>query len=148
MTTANEQSEALAAATERRVELKDAISGVERAAASPSAMPSWRDYVLRELDMLRLALDRHVAEVEGSYGLLAELTTKAPRLAYKIDQVRDEHPGLVRMVDDTIILFNESDDTEAIRASILETLFAIVRHRQRGADLVFDGYNVDIGGGG
>lgn len=148
MMTADEQSEALAAATERRVELKDAISAVERAAASPSAMPSWRDYVLRELETLRLALDRHVSEVEGDDGLLAELTTEVPRLAHKIDQVRDEHPGLVRMVDETIILFNESDDTEAIRGSILETLFAIVRHRQRGADLVFDGYNVDIGGGG
>ena len=148
MTTADEQSEALAAATERRVELKDAISAVERAAASPSAMPSWRDYVLRELETLRLALDRHVSEVEGDDGLLAELTAEVPRLAHKIDQVRDEHPGLVRMVDETIIVFNESDDTEAIRGSILETLFAIVRHRQRGADLVFDGYNVDIGGGG
>jgi hypothetical protein len=148
MTTANEQSKALAAATERRVELKEAVSAVERAAASPSAMPSWRDYVLRELESLRLALDRHVAVVEATDGLLAELTAEAPRLAHKIAQVRDEHPGLVRMVDETIILFNESDDTEAIRASILETLFAIVRHRQRGADLVFDGYHVDIGGGG
>lgn len=147
MTTADEQSEALAAATERRVELKDAISAVERAAASPSAMPSWRDYVLGELETLRLSLDRHVAEVESDDGLLEELTAEVPRLIHKIDQVRDEHPGLVRMVGDTIILSNESDDTEAIRASILETLFAIVRHRQRGADLVFDGYNVDIGGG-
>lgn len=147
MTTADPKSEALVAATERRVELKDAVSSLERAISSPSAMPSWRDYVGGELEALREALDRHIDEVEGTDGLLAELTVEVPRLAPKIKMVRDEHPMLSDMVDNTIRVFKDSDDSEAIRTSILETLSAVVRHRQRGADLVFDGYNVDIGGG-
>ena len=147
MTTADPESEALVAASERRLELKDAVSALEKAASSPSAMPSWRDYVSQELANLRQALDRHVEVVEADDGLLAELTAQAPRLAHKIDQVRNEHPMLITATDDCIAFFNASDDTDAIRTSILEVLSAIVRHRQRGADLVFDGYNVDIGGG-
>ena len=148
MTTADHESEALAAATELRIALKDAVSMVERAAAAPSAMPSWRGYVLENLEALRAALDRHVEEVEGDDGLLAELTEAAPRLVPKIGAVRDEHPMLCTMVADTIEVVKTEDDPEAIRSSILETLIAIVRHRQRGADLVYEGYNVEIGGGG
>ena len=147
MATADPNSEALVAAGERRVELKDAVSALERAASSPSAMPSWRDYVSQELAILRQALDRHIAVVEADDGLLAELSAEVPRLIHKIDQVRNEHPMLCEMVDDTITFFTSTDDADAIRKSILETLSAVVRHRQRGADLVYDGYNVDIGGG-
>jgi hypothetical protein len=39
------------------------------------------------------------------------------------------------------------DAVDAIRAEVLELLLAVSRHRQRGADLVYEGYNVDIGGG-
>ena len=68
MTTNEQRSQALSAAGERRVELKEAVSKTERAAASPTAMPSWRDYVLSELEGLRIALDQHVEEVEGAEG--------------------------------------------------------------------------------
>jgi hypothetical protein len=141
------ESDALAAAAERRNELKDSVSSLERAIAAPSAMPSWRDYVRGELENLQRALVRHVVEVEGEDGLFAELMETAPRLAHKIEQVQNEHPMLARMVEGSIGVLDETDNSETIRDSILETLFAVVRHRQRGADLVFEGYNVDIGGG-
>lgn len=139
-------SEALAAATERRIKLKTAVSNVERAAASASARPSWREDLLRELYILRVALDQHVEEVEGADGLLAEIRQTAPRLGYKIDRVRDEHPDLCRQTAETIDLCEQTADVDAIRAAVLDVLFALVRHRQRGADLVYEGYNVDIGG--
>ena len=147
METIHLSSTALAAASERRDELKFAVSSVERAAASPSGMPSWPAYVLGELGRLRDALNRHVTEVEGPDGLLAEMLQTAPRLAAKIDRVRDEHPVLCTMVADTLALAESGADPDDVRASIVETLIAIVRHRQHGSDLVFDGYNVDIGGG-
>ena len=143
---AEARSEALLAATERRIELKTAVSTVERAAAAPAAKPSWRQELLRELYVLRVALDQHVEEVEGEDGLLLEMLQIAPRLAHKIDQVRDEHPPLCEQIAETIDLVEESDDVEQTRAVVLEALLAVARHRQRGADLVYDGYNVDIGG--
>lgn len=147
MSESEERSEALKAATARRIELKSAVSNVEFAAASPSAVPSWRDDIVRELDDLRIALDQHVTEVEGPEGLLAELSEAAPRLINKIDRVRDEHPGLCRQCGNTIELAKQNSGVSELRSSVLELLVAIARHRQNGADLVYEGYHVDIGGG-
>lgn len=148
MTTNEQPSPALSAAGERRVELKEAVSKTERAAAAPTAMPSWRDYVMRELEGLRIALDQHVEEVEGDDGLFAELSEMSPRLIHKIHSVRDEHPALCEGVRQAIELAKGDTPADAVRQEVVEVLFQIVRHRQHGADLVFDGYNVDIGGGG
>lgn len=140
------RSEALAGAAERRIELKGAVSTVERVAAAPSGKPTWRSDLLRELDHLRIALDQHVEEVEREDGLFAELADDAPRLVNKIERVRDEHPPLCEQVAETIALVKASDDVEETRAAVLDALFSIARHRQRGADLVYEGYSVDIGG--
>jgi hypothetical protein len=147
MTHQNEpKSEALQAAAAKRVELKQALSQVEAAAASPSAEADWRDRLIRELEHLRLALLEHVEEVEAEDGLLAEMTAQAPRLANQIASVRDEHPDLCNQVDQTILDVRSKDDVIDLRTEVLETLTAVARHRQRGADLVYEGYNVDIGG--
>ncbi|MGI9607050.1 MAG: hypothetical protein ACR2P0_13015 [Acidimicrobiales bacterium] len=140
-------SEALTAATERRVEMKTAISRVERAAAAPSLKPAWRDDLVRELDELRIALDQHIAEVEGEEGLLAELTFDAPRLANRIDAVRREHPELCRQLDAAIDRVKATEEVADVRTAVLDSLVALARHRQKGADLVYEGYSIDIGGG-
>ncbi|NNE73579.1 MAG: hypothetical protein HKN26_07950 [Acidimicrobiales bacterium] len=138
---------ALRAARERRVELKGAVSAVEIAAASPIGDPSWRDNMARALDELRIALDQHIDEVEGPDGLLAELRDAAPRLSNKIAVVSDEHPALCRQVDDVIANLKESAALEQIRSDAIDALVAMARHRQKGADLVYEAYHVDIGGG-
>lgn len=140
------QSDALQAAAAKRVELKEALSRVEAAAASPSADAGWRPRLMRELEYLRAALLEHVDEVEAEDGLLAEMIVQAPRLANQIASVRDEHPDLCSQVDQTIIDVRDSDDVIDLRTGVLETLTAVARHRQRGADLVYEGYQVDIGG--
>lgn len=120
---------------------------MERAAAAPSAKQGWRDNLIHELEDLRIALDQHVDEVEGETGLLAELTQVAPRLARKIERVRDEHPGLVTQVAAAILSVKESESPEHTRSTVLDALVALALHRQKGADLVYEGYSVDIGGG-
>ncbi len=145
---ANESgTEAFEAARARRIELNVAIANVERVAARASSTPTWREKLLGELDGLRIALDQHVVEVEGEGGILPELMNIAPRLANKIDKVQAEHPVLSTQVAETIENTQESEDVDRIRTTILETLGAIARHRQQGADLLYEGYNVDIGGG-
>jgi len=142
----NDQTEALKAAALRRVELKEALSHVEVAAASPSAEEGWRTRLLEELEGLRAALLDHIEEVEADGGLLKEMLEQAPRLANQIGLVRDEHPDLCRQVDQIILDVRGSEDVIDLRAGVLDALTAIARHRQRGSDLVYDGYNVDIGG--
>ena len=140
-------SEALAAAKQRRIELKTAVSNVETAAASPAASPGWTATLLEELDDLRIAFDQHVEEVEGVDGLLAEVVEFAPRLANKVKRVEAEHPPIVEHIERAIEAVRVSDDAEQSRAASLDVLAAIVRHRQSGADLVYEAYSVDIGGG-
>jgi uncharacterized protein (UPF0335 family) len=138
---------ALGAARQRRVELKEAVSNVEIATSSPIGGPNWRSNLQTELESLRIALEQHVEEVEGAEGLLAQLTDDAPRLVNKIERVRDEHPELTQQVVDAIASAKGSSGAEDLRSEVLAVLVAIVRHRQRGADLVYEGYSVDIGGG-
>lgn len=141
-----DHSKALRAAAEKRIELKQALSQVENAAASPSAEEGWRDNLLAELERLRQALLDHVEEVEAADGLLNEMLSQAPRLANKIESVRDEHPELSRRLDQAILDVRGDSDVIDLRANVLDTLTAIARHRQRGSDLVYEGYSVDIGG--
>lgn len=141
------RSEALIAATARRIDLKSAVSRVEIVAASPAARPGWRDGLVRELDELRIALDQHVEEVEGPAGLLAELSDTTPRLSNKIQRVGAEHPELRRSCAEAIELAKHSEEVDVTRSTVMNLLLAIARHRQRGADLVYEAYNVDIGGG-
>ena len=63
----------------------------------------------------------------------------------------------VSMVDDTDRLIDRLDhvptersteETEALREQALGILAGIVRHRQRGADLLYEAYDVDVGGPG
>ena len=147
MNQADPTTEALRAASERRIQLKAAVTNVERAAAAPSAKAGWLDDLIVQLEDLRIALDQHVDEVEGEFGLLAELTQFAPRLVNKIDRVRDEHPALESQVAEAILSVKESESPEETRSTVLEALVSIARHRQKGADLVYEVYSVDIGGG-
>ena len=140
-------TDALAAATKRRIELKEAVSDVERAIAAPTGKPEWRPNLLTELAGLKVALQQHIDEVEGDEGLLAELRFEVPRLANKIKRVGDEHPMLTEQVDATIELADSDAELDEVRTAVLDTLVAIVRHRQQGADLVYEGYSIDIGGG-
>jgi hypothetical protein len=139
-------SDALQAAAARRVELKGTVSALEVATARPFAHADWRETVLAALDDLRLALLAHVQEVEADDGLLAELTGQAPRLVNQINRMRDEHPVLCAQVDAAITSVKTKSESDELRDEIVELLFAIVRHRQKGADLVYEGYDVDIGG--
>jgi hypothetical protein len=36
---------------------------------------------------------------------------------------------------------------DGLRSQLTEMLYALARHRQRGADLVYEAYDVDLGGG-
>jgi predicted NBD/HSP70 family sugar kinase len=135
----------LGAARQRRIELKQAMSATEIAAAAAAGDPTWRGDLRAALDDLRRSWDHHVEEVEGPDGLLPELVGKAPRLAPKVARLDDEHSELRTRIDETIGHLDAGEVAD-LRAEVLDVLVAIARHRQLGADLVYDAYHVDIGG--
>ncbi len=135
-----DQSGPLDEALKRRGNLASAIERVEMALTSPTARPTWLEDVRRELTSLRDALDAHVEVTEGDEGLFSEIMDAAPRLAHQIEVLRTEHDQIEEAAD----ALSAMDSPAELRDAATSVLGRIVRHRQRGADLLYDAYEVDV----
>ncbi|MEA1903613.1 MAG: hypothetical protein U9N56_08820 [Actinomycetota bacterium] len=136
----------------RRHSLQAAMSDLESAVASPSGADGWYEGVSIALDEMRKALAEHVAVTEGPGGLLEEILAEAPRLATEIALTKSEHEELAVTLDKADLtakgaLEMEAPDSEPVRRRVMLFLSRLSLHRQRGADLVYDAYNVDIATG-
>lgn len=135
------------AARRQRAALLRAIHELERAAAAPAPEPGWRERLGRQLAILRDRLTEHVMLTEGPDGLYAELLADAPRLTRPVARLTADHSDLLRRVDlMTRRLHRPDHPVEAVRGAAGELLSQLSRHRQRGADLVYEAYATDIGG--
>ena len=144
-----EGKDSLQGAALRRSEMMRAMQHLERTAASPAASGTWIADLTDGVRQLETALNRHIAEVEAPDGLLDQIVDTAPRLHRLTDETRRHH---VSLTDATTALLNtlagaQSDvPVDEIRAAVLDLLNEIARHRQKGADLIHEAYDVDIGG--
>lgn len=132
------------AARRRRAELLRAMQGLERAVAAPAAEPTWRERVREQVMALRHQLAEHVVVTEGPDGLYAELLEHAPRLHRPVVRLVAEHGDLLAGCD--ALARQLAEPATAVRERAGELLAALSRHRQRGADLVYEAYAADIGG--
>lgn len=146
-------NDALGAAGKHRAVLLDAAAGLEFAIASPVGRGgAWREHVDGELHRVRGALADHTHEVEGDDGLLADLIHQAPRLSNRVKLMKREHREMDAQIGELIQKLGAlppnagEDTTDELRGAILELLGRLSRHRQRGADMVYRAYAVDIGG--
>jgi hypothetical protein len=141
------RGDSLNAARRHRVELLDTIHAFERAIAVPSGDPDWRHHVAGGLGRLRLAFVQHITVTEGNEGLYAELLTAAPRLARAVTVLEREHAMVMRALEAFgRRLEDPAIDVERFRGWASDLLRELSRHRQRGADLVYEAYATDIGG--
>ena len=102
------------------------------------------------LNELLREIDTHIEITEGADGLYEEIGVTAPRLAHALDELRAEH---AEMKTRTQALAAKVEAAPRDRAPVAETRDAVgqllgflVKHRQRGADLVWEAYELDIGG--
>ena len=140
-------------ARRRRAPLRDAASDLELAISAPVGTGSvWRDRVRESLGRVQVALGQHVQDTEGPDGLYQELQTSAPRLSTLVRLLGDEHNVLRSDISAALSALDELPDQlgddccEGAREAVLFLLGRISRHRQKGADLVWRAYSVDIGG--
>jgi hypothetical protein len=134
-------------ARRRRAELLQAIHAFERAIAGPGADPGWPALARGRLVGLRDQLAEHVVVTEGPDGLYAGLREDAPRLTRSVAGLVAEHEALLAGIDALIRRLGEPVcDVDAAREQAGDLLAALSRHRQRGADLVYEAYATDIGG--
>jgi hypothetical protein len=139
---------------QRRDALLMAAAGLEAALAAPASDARWPEGVGNALSRLQAMLAEHVAVTEARDGTLDQVRDRAPRLSNQIDRLLGEHASMTaeaeRLVDriDRAPADRSPEETAAIREQALELLIAIGRHRQLGADLLYDAYDVDVGGPG
>ena len=140
----------------RRAGLKAALSGLELALAAPCAnRADWVTHVREALGAVHEVWTRHIVETEAPGAILDELVTEAPRLSTPSSRLRREHSEILATIvrgekqfagppaeDDGYTAW--ADD---MRVELTALLAALARHRQRGADLVYEAYAVDLGGG-
>jgi hypothetical protein len=140
----------------RRAGLKAALSALELALAAPFAnRADWVMHVRDALDAVHDVWTRHIVETEAPGAFLDELVTEAPRLATPASRLRREHSDILATIvrAEKRLVTPETDVdayvawAEEMRVELTALLAALARHRQRGADLVYEAYAVDLGGG-
>jgi hypothetical protein len=139
----------------RRAGLKSALSNLELALAAPFAnRVDWVTNVRSSLSVVHDVWTRHIVETEAPGAFLDELVTESPRLSTPTSRLRRDHSDILATIVRTEkrLATPAEDDAyvgwaEDLRVELTALLAALARHRQRGADLVYEAYAVDLGGG-
>lgn len=127
--------------------LRQAMDRLEEAAAAPSSAPRWRPELESALIEVRDALAVHASATESPDGFLEDVLVRAPRLSSEVREIRKEHLDLRQMTDKAVTLVGTNASTKAIRRRVMQLLGRFAAHRQRGSDLVYEAYSVDLGAG-
>jgi hypothetical protein len=134
----------------RRADLRESINGLERALAAPSPnrLPEWFQRVHAALTGLSADFREHIDITEGAGGFYHELLATAPRLSNVVARLTREH-GQIRDSLDALLARTSGPEfphVDRVRDIGTALLGQLARHRQRGSDLVFSAYSVDLGG--
>jgi hypothetical protein len=135
----------------RRAELFESMGALRQALAVPPSgcLDAWREWV--DVALVELAADvrAHIAITEGPGGLHGDVIEVAPRLSHAVARLVGEHVVTSEMLERLTLRARAAttaehvDEVRCLGAALLDRLD---RHRQRGADLVFEAYETDIGG--
>ncbi|HEX6311142.1 MAG TPA: hypothetical protein VF152_05915 [Acidimicrobiia bacterium] len=147
-----EPTDPLASVRARRDVLYEAMLGLERAMSVPARgrVEAWSAVVGERLGELAAAWRAHLGGTEGDDGLFAEILDREPRLAHAVERLRADHQALsdalaaaeVRLAD-----ARDADEVDETRAVLLELMHGLFEHRSRGAELVYEAYDVDLSAG-
>ena len=133
-----------------RAELRESMSALEDALAAPvtADQAHWAQRVTVALMEVAGDFRTHIEVTEGRNGLYGELLKTSPRLSEAVARLTREHVLIGEQVDKLLarVASHEVIDMDRVRGLGTALLGRLVRHRQRGSDLVFEAYEVDIGG--
>ncbi len=143
----------LAAVRQRRAELRAALSDLEEALAAPAIGRAvvWGERVQQALERLARDFTEHIVVTEGPDGLHQSILSGDLRLANAVESLTREHAEItaeiaaVRAASDAPVI---PTDVPLIREQATRLFGHVIKHRQRGADLVYEAYATDIGGNG
>ncbi|SCF35476.1 hypothetical protein GA0074695_5988 [Micromonospora viridifaciens] len=135
------------AARQPRSSFRGDVHALARALAAPCGEPRWRERVILHLGPVGQGFAEHVRVTEGPTGLYAALLDDAPRLDRGVRLLAGEHAAIVAAiaaVQQAAAL--PGVPVEELRDRAGRLLRALDRHRQRGAHLLWEAYQADLGG--
>lgn len=125
---------------------------LEEALARPVGQDvgNWHRDVAAQVRALAEAFRHHVEESEGPEGLLLQIVQDEPRLVPAVKVVKREHQVLLDRMSrlEAAASLPHGADEQAVREDSLRLLHDVAAHRQRGSDLIYEAYYVDVEGGG
>ena len=134
-----------------RAELRESTAALEQALAAPTPgrHAAWAERVEVALVELSADFDEHVAVTEGPAGTHDAVVAASPRLSNSVRRLVSEHAVIRDLVADLLVRVRPpvtAGEVDAIRDLGTALLGRLARHRQRGADLIYEAYQVDLGG--
>ncbi len=149
--TTDERHAELDAVRRRRGELRSSLNVLELCLAAPASGREvvWGENVHDALVTLAGDFALHVEVNCGPGGLHAQILEGDLRLANAVHALTAEHDviaaELASLVADSDGLLT-SDAAQLLRERATSLLGTMVRHRQRGAELIYEAFQTDIGG--
>lgn len=142
----------LAAVRARRAELRESMGRLERALAAAASGRSvvWGEQVHAILVELAHDFREHIEVTEGGDGLHQAILAGDLRLSNGVNALAAEHGQIAGEIDELVSGTKPpvtARDADVVRKRSTQLLSALIRHRQRGADLIYEAYQSDIGGG-
>ncbi|GAA3202858.1 hypothetical protein ACFO1B_07260 [Dactylosporangium siamense] len=127
------------------MELLGGIQRVEHAIQTPAGDPAWRPAVTQAVAQLKAAFAAHVRETEGPSGLYAGVLGDAPRLAQGLYGLVGDHETVWEALD-KLEGHLELEGHPVVCQDAVRLIHEVWQHRQRGADLLYEAYDTDLGG--
>jgi hypothetical protein len=151
MTTNHPDETAFERSRQHRRGVRQACLDLEEALARPVRQDPdrWFSGVAIRVEHLATAFHHHVEQSESPDGLLSQIVDVAPRLVHAVGQAKVDHQvlaGELAGLQGAVSRANveDVDQTDTVRHAALHLLLGIAAHRQRGADLIYDAYSVDV----
>lgn len=135
----------------RRSALAIAMADLESAISrpGPGRTEQWRTEVHHALDEVRDALVRHIIVTESPDSFQEHILKRLPELTPRVRRLRRDHNRAHHLVNEAYIALEAPIDdafVEEARDRVTEVLLHLSHHRQRGSDLIWEAFNIDIGG--
>lgn len=143
--------EYLAQVHAQRAELRESAAAVDEALARPIGTAVWRERVHTAFVELEHDFRGHVQLTEGAAGLFETVLAEDTRLSPAIARQREEHVALADRLAAAVAALEHGGspvDLVVLREDLTSLVGALVRHRQRGNDLIYEAFSVDLGGQG
>lgn len=140
----------LRAVKRHRSQLKRTLIALEAVLARPIGDDpgAWTAAVRQRVADMQGAFDNHVRVHEGPDSFHADVVSSQPHLAPHVAALqRDHHRLSILLLALTELTQNHpAPQVHDVRAMGTDLIHQFARHRQRGADLVWEAFNFDVGG--